>query len=63
MPMIKVDLHKGRSSDQKREFVSVITREAARILKCAPEDIDIVFQEVDTQDWAKGGVLNSDRPA
>ena len=32
MPMIKVDLHKGRSRDQKREFVSVITREAARIL-------------------------------
>ncbi len=63
MPMIKVDLHKGRSLDQKREFVSVITREVARILECTPDDIDIVFQEVDKQDWAKGGILNSDRPA
>ncbi len=61
MPMIKVDLIKGRTVEQKREFAEVVTREAARILKCAPEVVDIVFQDVERHDWAAGGTLNSDK--
>ena len=33
MPFIEVNLTSGRSIDQKREFVEVVTREAARILE------------------------------
>ncbi|MER9234730.1 tautomerase family protein [Mesorhizobium sp. M0622] len=33
MPTINVKLLKGRSVDQKRELVEVVTPEAARILK------------------------------
>ena len=32
MPMIRVELLKGRSVEQKREFVTAVTREAERIL-------------------------------
>ena len=61
MPIIKVELLKGRSVTQKREFADIVTREASRILNCAPEVVDIVFQEVERQDWAKGGKLESDK--
>lgn len=61
MPMIRVELLKGRTLDQKREFADVVTREAARILKCAPEVIDIVFQDVERNDWAKNGKLDLDK--
>ena len=61
MPMIKVELLKGRSVSQKREFADIVTREASRILKCAPEVVDIIFQEVERNDWAKGGKLESDK--
>ena len=60
MPMIRVDLLKGRTVEQKREFAEVVTREAARILNCSPEAIDIVFQDVERHDWAKNGRLLSD---
>lgn len=63
MPMIRVELLKGRTADQKREFAAVVTREAARILGCAPEVVDIVFLDVETHDWAKGGVLAVDSRA
>lgn len=61
MPIIRVELLKGRSVEQKREFAELVTREAARILKCSPEVVDIVFQDVERHDWATGGTLASDK--
>ncbi|ESY89232.1 4-oxalocrotonate tautomerase [Mesorhizobium australicum] len=61
MPTISVRLLKGRSIDQKREFVEVVTREAASILKCGPDVIDIIFEDVEKHDWAVGGKLASDK--
>ena len=60
MPMIKVELLKGRSIEQKREFAEVVTRETARILKCSPDVVEIIFVDVEKHDWALGGRLNSD---
>ena len=61
MPMIKVELLKGRSIEQKREFAEVVTREASRILKCGPEAVEIVFEDIEKQDWAMGGKLACDQ--
>ena len=61
MPIIRVELLKGRTVEQKREFVTVVTREAARILGCTPQAVDVVFTDVEKHDWANGGTLNSDR--
>ena len=60
MPTITVKLFKGRSVDQKREFADVVTRETVRILKCSPEAVDIIFEEVEKHDWAHAGKLASD---
>jgi 4-oxalocrotonate tautomerase len=61
MPTISVRLLKGRSIDQKREFVEVVTREAARILKCGPDAVEIVFEDVERHDWGMGGKLVADK--
>lgn len=61
MPTINVRLLKGRSIEQKRGFVEVVTGEAARILKCSPDVIDIVFEDIEKHDWAVGGKLASDK--
>ena len=61
MPMIRVELLKGRTIEQKREFADVVTREAARILRCSPEVVDIVFHEVERHDWSSNGRLYSDK--
>lgn len=60
MPLIQVSLYEGRTVEQKREFVKVVTAETARILKCPPEAVDIVFQDVKKSDWGTGGKLASD---
>lgn len=61
MPMIRVELLKGRTIDQKREFADVVTREAARILRCTPDVVDIVFQDVERHDWSINGKLEHDK--
>ena len=60
MPMIRVELLEGRTVEQKREFAAVVTREAARILNCSPDVVDVVFVPVARENWAIGGKLTSD---
>lgn len=60
MPFIHVRLFEGRTQEQKKAFVEAVTRETARTLNCAPEAVDIVFDDVKKSDWASGGKLTSD---
>ena len=60
MPLIHVSLFEGRTVEQKREFVVAVTADAARTLKCTPESVDVIFEDVKKSDWATGGKLASD---
>jgi len=60
MPMIHVELFEGRTIEQKREFVEVLTRETCRILKCEPSAVDIIFQDTKKANWAHAGKLTSE---
>jgi 4-oxalocrotonate tautomerase len=60
MPLIRVDWLPGRTLDQKRELVDVLTREFARIVNCKPDTISFIFTEVSREDWGKNGKLFCD---
>ena len=60
MPLIQVTMFAGRSKEQKREFVELLTRETCRILKTEPAHVDIIFSEVKKEDWGHGGKLSSE---
>jgi 4-oxalocrotonate tautomerase len=53
-------LSKGRTIEQKRELVQVITEESARILKTKKENIRILIYEVEGENWADAGILGID---
>ena len=61
MPIIRVELLTGRSVEQKRAFAAAVTREAAQILTCPPEAVDVVFRDVERHDWAVAGILAADK--
>jgi 4-oxalocrotonate tautomerase len=63
MPNITVELLKGRSLDQRREFVAAVTEQAIAILGARQQDVRIVFTEIDAVDVANGGVLAADDPS
>jgi 4-oxalocrotonate tautomerase len=60
MPIINVTMFPGRTKEQKREFVEVITRETCRILKTEPAHVDILFTEMKKEDWGHEGKLTSE---
>ncbi len=60
MPVIQVTMSQGRTVEQKRELVSVLTREAARILKTREQTIRVLIYEVSKENWGDAGVLGLD---
>lgn len=60
MPILRLEMHPGRTPEQKREFVREVTRVAVDVLKCPPESVDVVLREVPRDLWGKGGKLVSE---
>lgn len=60
MPVIQITMSAGRTVEQKREMVRVLTREAARILKTKEQTIRILIYEVSKENWGDAGVLGLD---
>lgn len=60
MPNITVELLKGRSIDQRRDFAVAVTASAVEILGARREDVRIVYQEITADIVANGGVLASE---
>lgn len=61
MPVIRVEMFEGRSLEQKRELVEVMSKEMARITGCSVESIYVVIDEVKKENWGAGGELCSDK--
>jgi 4-oxalocrotonate tautomerase len=60
MPVIQITISQGRSVDQKRELVTVLTRETARIMKTEQEKVRILIYEVTKENWGNAGILGLD---
>ena len=60
MPVIQITMSQGRSVEQKRELIKVLTKETARIMKAQDEKIRILIYEVSKENWGNAGVLGTD---
>jgi 4-oxalocrotonate tautomerase len=60
MPVIQITISLGRSLDQKRELIKVLTKETARIMKTDEEKVRILIYEVSKENWGNPGVLGID---
>jgi 4-oxalocrotonate tautomerase len=60
MPILHLEMHPGRTAEQKRAFVREVTRVTIETLACPPESVDVVITEVPREHWAKAGKLIAD---
>lgn len=63
MPTIHVELFAGRTLDQKRALAQALTEATVRTLGGSADAVDVIFCDVQRQDWATGGTLWSDKAA
>ncbi len=61
MPILHLEMHPGRTLEQKRAFVREVTQVAVETLNCPPESVDVVVTEVVRENWAKAGKLIADK--
>lgn len=60
MPVLQITISQGRSVEQKRELVEVLTRETARIMKTEEQKVRILIYEVSKENWGNAGILRLD---
>ena len=61
MPVIRVEMWEGRTKDQKKELVEILSKETARIASCSIESVYVIIEEVKKENWGAGGQLCSDK--
>lgn len=61
MPIIQVEMLKGRTIEQKRELAKEITEAVSRTASCPKEAVRIIIREMDFENYSEGGVLRCDK--
>jgi 4-oxalocrotonate tautomerase len=60
VPNITIELFRGRTIEQRRQFVEAVTASAVDILNARRQDVRILFLEIEPDKLANGGVLAID---
>jgi 4-oxalocrotonate tautomerase family enzyme len=60
VPNITIQWFAGRTEQQRREIVVAITEAMVKIGKTTPDQVHIVFQDVEKPHWGVNGKLASD---
>lgn len=60
MPMIRVEMFRGRTVDQKRALAKALTEAFVQTCGGTPQSIHIVVEDIAKENWAIGGGLCSD---
>lgn len=60
MPIVQVEILKGRTVEQKREMVKEVTEAITKTLICKPEAVKIIIREMEKEDFSVGGKLLAD---
>jgi 4-oxalocrotonate tautomerase len=57
MPMVRIELFKGRTREQKARAAKEVTEALARTIGSKPEATQIIFADIEKADWADNGKL------
>ena len=61
MPIIQVNLLKGRPVEAKRKFAAEVSRLACECLDVRVEQVRVIFNEMPRENYAIAGTLVADR--
>lgn len=60
MPIVQVQMIRGRTVAQKRRLIAELTRVTAEAADVSAERVTVVIVEVDGESWGRGGEPLSD---
>ena len=60
MPILQIEILKGRTIEQKKEMAKRVTDAVSETLNCPKEAVSIIIREMETENFAKAGQLRID---
>jgi 4-oxalocrotonate tautomerase len=60
MPILQVEILKGRTLEQKREMARKVTDAVTETLNCPKEAVRIIIREMEWENFAHAGILRAD---
>jgi 4-oxalocrotonate tautomerase len=60
MPILQIEILKGRTIEQKRKMVKKVTEAITETLNCPEEAVSIIIREMEWENYAKAGILKAD---
>jgi 4-oxalocrotonate tautomerase len=61
MPIIRVEMFAGRTTDQKRRLAKAFTDTVVDVCGLKPQGVQVIFDDMVPSDYAVAGELFSDR--
>lgn len=61
MPIIQVEMLKGRTLEQKRALAEKVTQAVVETANCPKEAVKIIIREMDFENFSEAGVLKCDK--
>lgn len=55
MPIVRIDLWKGREKETKRKLIKSVTSAVVDTIGCPPEAVHIIINEQPKENWGIGG--------
>ena len=63
MPIVQIEMLKGRTADQRRALAKNVTKAIVDSLGVPPEAVSIIIRDMEHDHYATAGELRSDRDA
>jgi 4-oxalocrotonate tautomerase len=60
MPVVHIYMYRGRSKEQKSELVKRISKDFEDVVNVKPESLNILFHDMEKEDWGIRGALASE---
>jgi len=57
MPVVDITMWKGRTVQQKSELAKSITDEMVRIFKVKEDSVQVIYHEIEKENWVIGGKI------
>lgn len=57
MPIVQIDMIKGRSVEQKKELVKKVTEAISESVNCPKEAVSIIIRDMEYENYGSGGEL------
>ncbi len=56
MPVVRIDLWKGREKEKKQEIIEKVTSAIVDTVGCPSEAVHVIINEVEKYNWGIGGI-------